>query len=66
MPKYSVTGEVDSFWGKHCLLRKSVDRVARDSKMEGKRMKRGGGRGSVQFPSPNETLHISLKDKVLS
>lgn len=66
MPKYSVTGEVDSFWRKRCLLRKSVDRVAKDSKMEGERMKRGAERGSVQFPSPNKTLHISLKDKVLS
>jgi len=61
-----VTEEVDSFWRKHCLLKESVDREATDSKKGGERMKRDIERGSVQFPSPNKTLHISLKDKVLS
>lgn len=46
--------------------KKSVDRVAGDSKMEAERMRRGIARGRVQPPSPDKTLHISLSDKVLS
>lgn len=46
--------------------KESVDKVARDSGMEGERMTTDTERDSVQFPSSNKTLHISLKDKVLS
>lgn len=66
MAKYSVTGEADSFWRECCVLRESIERVARDRRMEGGRLKRGTNGAGEHFPSANKTLHISLKDKVLS
>lgn len=64
MPKYSVTGEVDSFCRKRCVLskeedegdrKKSVDSVAEETV----------ARDRALSPPPDKTRHISLSDKVL-